>query len=169
MSRYMSIFCYISYLLCMSQLVFYCIHTAVPTSTILCQAQTVGLTRYPTTLAPASGTLSVTTQCADNAHRTSSSLSVTCSSSGIWGSQTPQCQCDSGYQTTTVNGRQICQGTCQYSAILLTLYVTIGLLLYTHSCSNFYNTLSGSNSGSSSLSYYTSSSQWNTVCDYTVC
>ena len=76
-----------------------------------CEAKTVGLVRYPTTLAPASGTLSVTTQCADNAHRTSSSLSVTCSSSGIWGGQTPQCQCDSGYQTATVNGRQICQST----------------------------------------------------------
>ena len=68
----------------------------------------MGLVRYPTTLAPASGTQSVTTQCADNAHRTSSSLSVTCSSSGIWGGQTPQCQCDSGYQTATVNERQIC-------------------------------------------------------------
>ena len=76
----------------------------------VCEAKTEGLVRYPTTLAPASGTLSVTTQCADNAHRTSSSLSVTCSSSGIWGGQTPQCQCDSGYQTATVNGRQICHG-----------------------------------------------------------
>ena len=70
----------------------------------------MGLVRYPCTLAPSNGTLSVTTQCADNAHRISSSLSVTCSSSGIWDSQTPQCQCDSGYQTATVNGRQICQG-----------------------------------------------------------
>ena len=78
----------------------------------LCEAQTAGLVRYPTTLAPASGTVSVTTQCADNAHRTSSSLSVTCSSSGNWGGQIPQCQCDSGYQTATVNGRQICQGIC---------------------------------------------------------
>jgi hypothetical protein len=75
----------------------------------LCEARTVGLVRYPTTLAPVSGTGSVTTQCADNAHTTSSSLSVTCNSSGIWGGQTPQCQCDSGYQTATVNGRQICQ------------------------------------------------------------
>ena len=31
-------------------------------------AQTVGLVRYPTTQAPASGSLTVTTQCADNAH-----------------------------------------------------------------------------------------------------
>ena len=83
---------------------------AVTTSAIVCQARTVGLVRYPTTLAPASGTLPVTTECADNAHRTSSSLSVTCDSSGNWGGQIPQCQCDSGYQTATVNGRQICQG-----------------------------------------------------------
>ena len=88
-------------------MVYYGLHTAVPTR--LCEARTVGLVRYPTTLAPASGTLSVTTQCADNAHRTSLSLSVTCSSSGVWGGQTPQCQCDSGYQTATEDGRQLCQ------------------------------------------------------------
>ena len=70
----------------------------------------MGLVRYPTTLAPASGTQFVTTQCADNAHRTSSSLSVSCDSNGNWGSQSPRCQCNSGYQTTTENGRQICQG-----------------------------------------------------------
>ena len=75
----------------------------------MCETKTEGLVHYPTTLAPASGTLSVTTQCADNAHRTSSSLSVTCNSSGIWGGQTPQCQCDSGYQAITKNGREICQ------------------------------------------------------------
>ena len=78
----------------------------------MCQVQTIGLVHYPTTLAPASGTVSVTTQCADNAHRTSSSLSVTCSSSGIWGGQTPQCQCDSGYEIANQNGRQICRGIC---------------------------------------------------------
>ena len=76
----------------------------------MCEARTVGLVHYPTTLAPASGTQSVITQCADNAHRTSSSLSVICNSSGIWGGQTPQCQCDSGYQTATENGKQICHG-----------------------------------------------------------
>ena len=75
-----------------------------------CEAKAVGLVRYPHTQAPASGTQSVTTQCADNAHSTISSLSVTCDSGGNWGSQTPRCQCNSGYQTATVNGRQICQG-----------------------------------------------------------
>ena len=87
---------------------YYGLHTAVPTR--LCEAKTVGLVRYPTTLAPASGTLSVTTQCADNAHSTRSSLIVTCDSSGNWGSQNPQCQCDSGYKTATVNGNLVCEG-----------------------------------------------------------
>ena len=90
----------------------------------VCEARTIDLVRYPTTLAPASGTLSVTTQCADNAHRSSSSLSVTCSSSGIWGGQTPQCQCDSGYQIVTENGRQICQ-----SEYMILLHIS-GCIIY---------------------------------------
>ena len=70
----------------------------------------MGLVRYPTTQASASGTVSVTTQCADNARRTSSSLIVTCDSSGNWGGRIPQCQCYSGYQTATdSSGRQICR------------------------------------------------------------
>ncbi|CAI8007479.1 hypothetical protein GBAR_LOCUS5223, partial [Geodia barretti] len=75
-----------------------------------CQARSVGLVRYPTTLAPASGSVTVTTQCADNAHvRTGFSLSVRCSSSGSWSGTTPQCECDTGYRAVTVSGRQICQ------------------------------------------------------------
>ncbi|CAI8007483.1 hypothetical protein GBAR_LOCUS5223, partial [Geodia barretti] len=75
-----------------------------------CPARSVGLVRYPTTLAPASGSAAVTTQCADNAHvRTGSSLSVRCSSSGSWSGTTPQCECDTGYRAVTVSGRQICQ------------------------------------------------------------
>ena len=69
----------------------------------------IGLVHYPTTTAPASGSVTVTTQCADNAHRTSSSLSVSCTSSGSWSGTTPQCQCDTGYSAVTVGGRQICQ------------------------------------------------------------
>ena len=114
---------------------------ADPASVLRCEAKTEGLVRYPTTLAPASGTQSVTTQCADNAHRTSSSLSVTCNSSGIWGGQTPQCQCDSGYQTVTVNGRQICRGsytpyhrcgTCMYYR-----YIVLCLSLLTYIYTQF--------------------------------
>ena len=71
---------------------------------VLCEAQNVGLVRYPTTLAPAT----VTTECADNASPTTS-LSVTCTSTGSW-SGSPQCQCNSGYQAVNVNGRQICHG-----------------------------------------------------------
>ena len=70
----------------------------------------MGLVRYPTTLAPASGSVTVTTQCADNAHRTSSSLNVSCTSSGNWSGTTPQCECDAGYWPTTLSGRQFCEG-----------------------------------------------------------
>ena len=69
----------------------------------------MGLVDYPATLAPASGSVTVTTQCADNARRTSSSLNAFCNSDGTW-SGNPRCQCNSGYQIATVNGRQICQG-----------------------------------------------------------
>ena len=74
-----------------------------------CEAQSVGLVRYPAILAPNSGSTTVTAQCADNARRVSSSLTVTCSSTGSW-SGSPRCQCIDGYNEVTVNNRQICQG-----------------------------------------------------------
>ena len=59
------------------------IFAGVPPTT--CSERSVGLVRYPTTLAPASGSVTVTTQCADNAHiRSGPSLSVRCTSSGSW-------------------------------------------------------------------------------------
>ena len=73
----------------------------------------MGLVRYPATLAPNSGLTTVTTECADNARRVSSSLSVICSSTGSW-SGSPRCQCNSGYEAVTVNYRQICQGIIGY-------------------------------------------------------
>ena len=76
--------------------------------TALCEAQSVGLVRYPATLAPTSGSQSIMTQCADNA-RQATTLNVTCNSDGSW-SGSPQCQCEERYQTVTVNERQICQG-----------------------------------------------------------
>ena len=83
------------------------IFAGVPPTT--CSERSVGLVRYPTTLAPASGSVTVTTQCADNAHvRSGSSLSVRCTSSGSW-SGTPVCECDAGYRAVSVSGRQICQ------------------------------------------------------------
>ena len=73
-------------------------------------ARNVGLVRYPTTLAPASGSVAVTTQCADNAHiRNGSSLSVRCTSSGNWSDTTPVCECDTGYRAVSISGRQICR------------------------------------------------------------
>ena len=77
----------------------------------MCEAKDVGLVRYPTTLAPASGSVTVITQCADNAHViNSTSLNVTCTSNSTWAGQTPQCQCDDGYHEIRVNGTQTCQG-----------------------------------------------------------
>ena len=75
----------------------------------VCEAQSVGLVRYPTTLAPVNGSVTVTTQCADNAHSTSSTLTVRCTSSGNWIGTTPHCECDSGYRAATVGRKQICQ------------------------------------------------------------
>ena len=71
-----------------------------------CPEKLVGLVNYPATQAPVSGTRSVTTLCVDNAHRSSSSLSVRCDSTGNWGNQNPQCECDDGY---IKNGGR-CQG-----------------------------------------------------------
>ncbi|CAI8015992.1 Ephrin type-A receptor 2, partial [Geodia barretti] len=92
-----------------------------------CQARSVGLVRYPTTLAPASGSVTVATQCADNAHvRTGFSLNVRCSSSGGWSGTTPQCECDTGYRAVTLSGRQICQSvnTCPARSFGLVDYPT---------------------------------------------
>ena len=69
----------------------------------------MGLVRYPATTAPNSGSQTVTVQCADNARRVRSSLSVTCSSTGSW-SGSPRCQCNSGYGEATIEGRQVCLG-----------------------------------------------------------
>ena len=71
----------------------------------------IGLVHYPTTTAPVSGSVTVTTQCADNADIfNSTSLNVTCTSSGSWSGETPQCQCDEGYQSNNISGTQICEG-----------------------------------------------------------
>ena len=69
----------------------------------------MGLVRYPATLAPASGVQTVTVQCADNAHITSSNLMVRCSSSGNWLGELPQCECDNGYISANISGIQICK------------------------------------------------------------
>ena len=75
-----------------------------------CPAQAVGLVRYPATQAPVSGTVSVQTQCVDNAHGSSSSLSVRCDSDGHWSSGSPECECDLGYREVTQNSSQVCEG-----------------------------------------------------------
>ena len=93
----------------------------------------IGLVHYPTTIAPASGSVTVTTQCADNAHRTSSSLSVSCTSRGSWSGTTPRCQCDTRYRAVTVGGRQICKGS--NLVVLQLTYISIVFILFYSSSS----------------------------------
>ena len=86
----------------------------------MCEAKSEGLVNYPTTLAPVSGSVTVTAQCADN---------VTCNSNGGWSVQVSQCVCDKGYHETTLNGTHSCQGE---GNILL---VSSCSFPSTHSCS----------------------------------
>ena len=74
----------------------------------MCSAKNDSLVRYPTVLAPASGVKTVHVQCADNAHQTSPGLTVLCTSSGSW-TGAPLCECDTGYHSVTVSGREVCQ------------------------------------------------------------
>ena len=77
----------------------------------VCQAKTEGLVRYPTTLAPASGSVTVTTQCADNATIVNSTtLNVTCTSNGSWSGVTLVCECDDRYHEVYVNATEMCRG-----------------------------------------------------------
>ena len=85
----------------------------------VCEAKSVDLVRYPTTLAPETGSKLVKTQCADNSHTINFNILVECLQNGVWRDMidnvvltpiTPQCQCDEGYHKASVDGRMICQG-----------------------------------------------------------
>ena len=85
------------------------VHLFGVTDVILCEAKTEGLVHYPTTLAPVSGSVTVTVQCADNAHSTIGT-NITCMSDGSW-SGTVHCQCNDGYILVEVShSKKICQG-----------------------------------------------------------
>ena len=68
----------------------------------------MGLVHYPAIAAPETGTIDVTTQCVENAEQTSSSLTVTCDSSGEWSTDDPPlCQ-----ENLNQIGDDICRGRC---------------------------------------------------------
>ena len=92
-----------------SQFMLCLIHIAIPPT--LCEAMSEGLVRYPNWIAPLIDSETVATQCADNAHRTSTSLNVTCTSDGIWPGPIPVCECDDEHHVSTADdGRDICKG-----------------------------------------------------------
>jgi hypothetical protein len=122
-----------------SQFILCLICIAIPPT--LCEAVSEGLVRYPNWIAPLIGSETVSTQCADNAHRTSTGLNVTCTSDGIWSGPIPVCECDDGHHVSTADdGRDICrgdnlmftkisQGTASGGAFLLLLtLITITIL-----------------------------------------
>ena len=84
-----------------------CIIAAIPVT--VCEAESVGLVRYLTTLAPVSGSVDVYAHCADNAHSISG-LRVICTSSGGWSGPTPECECDEGYYRTIQDDKETCRG-----------------------------------------------------------
>ena len=108
----------------------YCIHSTHILDPIVCPARSQGLVRYPATLAPAIGSKAVDTQCADNAHIRTGSISVVmCGSDGVWFGQNPPCECNAGYTQSSINGKQICQG------ITISFLQTIIFSLLLHSSS----------------------------------
>ena len=80
---------------------------AVPVT--MCEGMSLALVRYPNTLAPLTGSVTVYTRCADNAHSTSSDT-VECTSDGAWSGETPVCECDEGYYVHEDNHVHTCQG-----------------------------------------------------------
>ena len=108
------------------------------------------LVHYPVTQAPETGTTPVTTACVQNAHLTagSSSLSVTCDPSGIWGGQSPQCECDEGFvEGTDQSGDQICRGIyiIVFPAVYSRLYsiqcIVMFYTVYYYTVHNVYYTV----------------------------
>ena len=108
----------------------------------VCEAKSVGLVRYPTTVALETGLL-IVTHCADNSHADcpetvySTCMIMMCLPNGIWQALQipPQCQCDEGYHEASVDGRMICQGllyNSMYSIFPTTLEIDvhIGCRLY---------------------------------------
>ena len=74
-----------------------------------CPSVENGLSRYPVTASPLTGSVSVVGQCAANAHHTTGSVpdSLLCDFLGEWSSDQTLCECDSGYYREGNNCRGI--------------------------------------------------------------
>ena len=72
------------------------------------ERQSAGIARRPATQAPVSETVSVTSQCAENAHQTQHSRpdALLCSSEGKWYNDQTTCECDRGYYSDD----NVCKG-----------------------------------------------------------
>ena len=117
----------------------------------------IGLVHYPTTRAPVSGSVTVTTQCADNAHIIdTASHNVTCESDGSWSGQIPQCECDFKYNEVIVNGRHICHGEITQLICIQSSKIYFN--------SSYTCSVQDNQPRSSSLSYNIGSSQWISDC-----
>ena len=62
-----------------------------------CKSREVGLVRYPDA-PPPSSSADISVSCVPNSSVRDGSGYVTCGSDGNWGPETPQCECDDGFQ-----------------------------------------------------------------------
>ena len=85
------------------------VFAAIPA--VLCPAESDGLVHFPAIIAPFSGDRATTAECADNSHRDSEDLTVTCLPDGGWLYSNVMCVCDDGYRKEIgPDGRDICKG-----------------------------------------------------------
>ena len=84
-----------------------------------CKSMQTGLVLYPETPAPVSGSSNIDITCVDNAD-ICGSPEVTCGSDGMWGSQSPRCECRGGYEDPgRVCSRKILLYNYNYSYMVL--------------------------------------------------
>ena len=96
-----------------------------------CKSMQTGLVLYPETPAPVSDSINISITCVPNAD-VCGSPPVTCDSDGMWGSQSPRCECRAGYEDRGTE----CRGkTIKYLSIelILVLHVNLLYMIFTRS------------------------------------